>query len=121
MTGAMQFILAVTMGLRPHHRLLDVGCGSHGSGRFLLANLEPENHYGIELNAWLVDDAFRLEVGHQLREMRRPHFAGLSRAHACFSENSLGFTSARRGLRSRSITGRLLSLKSAIVTSAAPS
>lgn len=72
--GATQFMLAVTIGLKPQHRLLDVGCGSLRAGRFLMSYLQPGHYFGIEPNGWLVDDAFEHELGQDFRSMRRPRF-----------------------------------------------
>jgi hypothetical protein len=51
--GASQFALLYALGLRQHHRLLDVGCGSLRAGRMLIAYLEPGNYAGIEPNTGL--------------------------------------------------------------------
>ena len=37
--GAIQFNLLTTLGLREHHRLLDVGCGSLRAGRLFIPYL----------------------------------------------------------------------------------
>lgn len=72
--GATQFRLLTALGLREHHKLLDVGCGSLRAGRILIPYLLPGNYYGIEPNRWLVEDAIARETGPEIIRMRRPVF-----------------------------------------------
>jgi SAM-dependent methyltransferase len=46
--GALQASFLVEQGLRPEHRLLDVGCGALRAGSHLVRYLEPGNYYGID-------------------------------------------------------------------------
>lgn len=73
--GATQFRLLCALGLRHHHRVLDVGCGSLRAGRFLLLYLDKGNYYGIEPNKWLIDDMVAEEVGEEFMRLRDPHFS----------------------------------------------
>src|SRR5437879_7690102 len=52
--AAMTFNLLTTLGLRQHHSLLDVGCGSLRIGRLLIPYLNRGKYFGIEPNEWLV-------------------------------------------------------------------
>lgn len=72
--GATQFRLLCTLGLRAHHKLLDIGCGSLRVGRFLIPYLEAGNYYGIEPNTWLVDEIFEKEIGREIRKLKSPSF-----------------------------------------------
>jgi SAM-dependent methyltransferase len=72
--GATQFHLLCTLGMRAGHRVLDFGCGSLRAGRFLMMYLDPGNYYGIEPNAWLIEDAIRQQVGRDLLAVKRPTF-----------------------------------------------
>lgn len=74
--GATQFRLLTTFGLREHHRVLDVGCGSLRLGRLLLPYLNPECYYGIEPNAWLIEAAKEKEIGQSQFDLKRPTFDG---------------------------------------------
>lgn len=71
---AMAFGLLAACGLRQHHKLLDIGCGSLRLGRLLIPYLNPGNYVGLEPNKWLVDDGLSYEVGASLAELRRPQF-----------------------------------------------
>ena len=70
--GAMlQFNLATLLGLREHHKFLDIGCGSLRLGRLLIPYLLPENYYGIEPNFWQVKEGIDNEVSNQLIEIKK--------------------------------------------------
>ncbi|MGC1678244.1 MAG: class I SAM-dependent methyltransferase, partial [Candidatus Binataceae bacterium] len=69
-----QFALMVALGLREDHTLLDIGCGSLCGGRLFIPYLLPGGYFGIEPQAWLVEDGFKLEVGEELRRLKRPVF-----------------------------------------------
>jgi len=73
-TAATQFALMVGLGLREDHTLLDIGCGSLCGGRLFIPYLRPGCYYGIEPQAWLVEDGIHYEVGEELRRLKRPTF-----------------------------------------------
>lgn len=73
-SGASQFTLLTMLGLREHHRLLDVGCGSLRAGRLFIAYLQPGGYVGIEPERWLVHAAIRAEIGRELVRMKQPTF-----------------------------------------------
>lgn len=82
--GAAQFALLYALGLRAHHRLLDVGCGSLRAGRMLIAYLEPRRYVGVEPERWLIDQATEHEVGRDMLTIKQPtfdHSADFSLAH----------------------------------------
>ena len=72
--AAMSFNLLTTLGLRQHHTLLDVGCGSLRIGRLLIPYLNAGNYFGIEPNQWLVEEGVRKEIGEALLQIKRPKF-----------------------------------------------
>lgn len=72
--GATQFRLLTTLGLRAGHRLLDFGCGSLRAGRLFLPYLDADRYFGVEPNAWLIDDAVENQVGRDLVRIKRPRF-----------------------------------------------
>ena len=51
------------LGLKPHHRVLDVGCGSLRIGRFLLLYLKPGHYVGVDPVAWPIERAQACEAG----------------------------------------------------------
>ncbi|SRR6266542_4456443 len=52
--GELQFDFLVAQGLRPEHRLLDVGCGALRGGLHFVRYLEPGRYFGIDANDSLV-------------------------------------------------------------------
>jgi SAM-dependent methyltransferase len=71
--GASQFNLLTLLGLREHHTLLDIGCGSLRAGRLFLIYLQPGCYYAIEPQRWLVESALA-EIGRELIQIKRPVF-----------------------------------------------
>ena len=72
--AAMTFNLLTTLGLRQHHSLLDIGCGSLRIGRLLIPYLNRGKYFGIEPNEWLVEEGIRRELGETLVQIKRPTF-----------------------------------------------
>jgi SAM-dependent methyltransferase len=72
--AAMAFNLLTTLGLRQHHSLLDIGCGSLRIGRLLIPYLNRGKYFGVEPNEWLVDEGIRRELGETLVEIKCPTF-----------------------------------------------
>jgi SAM-dependent methyltransferase len=72
--AAMTFNLLTTLGLRQHHSLLDIGCGSLRIGRLLIPYLNRGKYFGVEPNEWLVEEGIRRELGPSLVEIKRPTF-----------------------------------------------
>ena len=70
----MGFNLLTTLGLRQHHSLLDIGCGSLRIGRLLIPYLNRGKYFGVEPNEWLVDEGIRQELGETLVQIKRPTF-----------------------------------------------
>ena len=70
--AAMTFNLLTTLGLRQHHSLLDIGCGSLRIGRLLIPYLNRGKYFGVEPNEWLVDEGIRRELGETLVQIKRP-------------------------------------------------
>lgn len=72
--AALAFNLLTNLGLRQHHKLLDVGCGSLRIGRLLIPYLNPGNYTGIDPNQWLIDEGIAKEVGRDQVEQKRARF-----------------------------------------------
>lgn len=73
--GALQFSLLVALGLREHHTLLDIGCGSLRGGKLFIPYLLPGHYYGIEPERWLVEEGISKELGHDLVQLKQPTFS----------------------------------------------
>jgi SAM-dependent methyltransferase len=79
--AAMTFNLLTTLGLRQHHSLLDIGCGSLRIGRLLIPYLNRGKYFGVEPNEWLVEEGIRRELGETLVQVKRPTFFFSDSAH----------------------------------------
>jgi cyclopropane fatty-acyl-phospholipid synthase-like methyltransferase len=75
LVSAMVFNLLTCLGLRQHHRVLDIGCGSLRSGRLLIPYLNKGNYFGVEPNRWLVEDGVANEIGSDLIKIKQPVFS----------------------------------------------
>ncbi len=53
--GKLQIEFLKAEGLLPHHRLLDVGCGSLRGGVRFVRYLDRGNYYGLDINASLIE------------------------------------------------------------------
>jgi SAM-dependent methyltransferase len=72
--GRLQFDYLVSQGLAPHHRLLDVGCGSLRGGVHFIAYLDPDRYSGVDRSAELIEAGLHDELSATLREDKRPQF-----------------------------------------------
>jgi hypothetical protein len=60
--GVLQFEFVTSRGLRPHHFLLDIGCGSLRGGVHFISYLEIGHYYGTDINRSLLDAGYEREV-----------------------------------------------------------
>jgi len=72
--AAMAFNLLTTLGLRQHHSLLDIGCGSLRIGRLLIPYLNQGKYFGIEPAEWLVAEGIKQELGKAVVQIKQPTF-----------------------------------------------
>jgi SAM-dependent methyltransferase len=73
--AAMQFNLLTALGLREKHALLDIGCGSLRAGRLFIVYLRPGQYFGLEPEAWLVEEGIKQELGREILTVKRPTFS----------------------------------------------
>ncbi|WP_306151178.1 sulfotransferase [Roseovarius sp. MMSF_3281] len=60
--GKWQFNLLKKAGLKPRHRLVDVGCGSLRGGVHFIPYLERGNYFGTDINGSLVEAGLNNEL-----------------------------------------------------------
>lgn len=53
--GRHQFDFLVNNGLQPHHRMLDIGCGTLRGGRHFLRYLNSRNYSGMDISPKAID------------------------------------------------------------------
>lgn len=61
-------------GLSPETRLLDIGCGSLRTGRFLIPFLNTGNYYGLEPEQIMVEEGLKNELIPGIVEFKKPVF-----------------------------------------------
>ena len=61
-TGIIQMQMLLAEGLKPQHRLLDVGCGPLRTGCRLVPYLNPGNYWGTDLSGDLMRQGYRQEL-----------------------------------------------------------
>ena len=70
--GRLQFDFLRGRGLKPAHRLLDIGCGALRGGIHAMDYLETGIYYGLDMNRSLLDAA-RSELEAAALEHKNPH------------------------------------------------
>lgn len=101
--GAMQFDYLREHGLRPDHRLLEIGCGNLRAGWRFIEYLEPGHYYGVDISPEILmvaqDTLVRQELQNRLpnltpvrdltlRWLPEAHF-DVVHAHSVFSHSPL--------------------------------
>ena len=66
-TGRIQMQLLLDAGLRPHHRLLDIGCGSLRLGCRAVPYLDPGQYWGTDLSGALMRKGYEAELADKTR------------------------------------------------------
>jgi SAM-dependent methyltransferase len=72
--GRLQFEFLRASGLKPDHRLVDIGCGSLRGGIHAIKYLDPGNYYGLDINPSLIE-AGRHELRLAGLTNKNPHLA----------------------------------------------
>jgi cyclopropane fatty-acyl-phospholipid synthase-like methyltransferase len=88
LVAAMAFGLLTMLGLRQHHRVLDLGCGSLRIGRLLIPYLNRGGYTGLEPNAWLVQEGIRREVGQEQIDLKQARFVHADNAAGLIASGS---------------------------------
>ncbi|MGA5451188.1 class I SAM-dependent DNA methyltransferase [Streptomyces umbrinus] len=70
--GRMQFDYLVGHGLKPEHRMLEIGCGNLRAGRLFIGHLESGHYYGIDISPDILIAAQDTLVREGLQD-RLPH------------------------------------------------
>jgi SAM-dependent methyltransferase len=66
--GKMQFDYLVEHGLKPEHRMLEIGCGNLRAGRLFIDYLDTGNYYGIDISPDILFAAQQTIVDYGLRD-----------------------------------------------------
>lgn len=60
--GPMQLDIMLEYGLKPHHRVIDLGCGSFRAGVHLARYLDPLRYYGVDISRAILDAGYEHEI-----------------------------------------------------------
>lgn len=60
--GRTQLDFLTSQGLRPSHRMLDIGCGSLRAGRLFIDYLDPGNYYGVDASRSVIQAGYDIEL-----------------------------------------------------------
>lgn len=66
--GQLQLDFLKKQGLQPHHKLMDIGCGSLRLGCLAVDYLEPRHYFGVDLSEELIDAGYNKELTDRQRE-----------------------------------------------------
>jgi len=72
--GDLQFNFLLSHGLKPHHHLWDIACGSLRAGVPLIRYLESGHYHGIDRHRALIDLGIKCELGRADYEQKQPEF-----------------------------------------------
>jgi SAM-dependent methyltransferase len=63
--GQLQFDFLLSRGLKPHHKFLDIGCGSLRAGVKLVRYLDAGNYFGTDINESLLRAGYEIELARE--------------------------------------------------------
>lgn len=70
--GQLQLEFLIESGLKPSHKLLDIGCGCLRGGVYYLKYLDEGNYFGLDINSSLIE-AGKIEVGEVGLSHKKPN------------------------------------------------
>jgi len=84
--GGLQFDFLIREGLKPHHYLLDIGCGSLRAGVHFIPYLDPGHYLGIDKEKSLIWSGLEHELNDTLLVEKHPILI----VSECFEFSRLG-------------------------------
>jgi SAM-dependent methyltransferase len=73
--GVKQLAKIFDSGLKPHHRLADIGCGSLRLGRTLIPFLDEGKYFGLEPQFDVVEEGLEWELSERMVKCKKPQFS----------------------------------------------
>jgi len=72
--GRLQLITLLRIGLYPHSKVLDIGCGSLRGGYWLIHFLNTNCYFGIEPNKEMLKNGIKHFLSPELLKLKKPRF-----------------------------------------------
>ena len=72
--GKLQYQFLVGQGVEPHHKFLDLACGSLRLGQFLIPYLNKGHYHGLDAERDLIDNGCKEELLFDLLIKKEPKF-----------------------------------------------
>lgn len=72
--GKSQLEILISLGCKPHHRVLEIGCGALVAGFPIMQYLDAGNYTGIDPNKWLIESTLKLPEVTAVVVEKRPKF-----------------------------------------------
>jgi SAM-dependent methyltransferase len=66
--GKTQVDYLIQQGLRPHHKVIDIGCGSLRGGRYFVDYLDSGNYFGVDANLSVIEAGYQHELTDEQRQ-----------------------------------------------------
>jgi len=73
--GLAQLEILKDLGCKPHHRVLEIGCGALVAGFPIMQYLDAGNYFGIDPNSWLIQSTLRASEAAPTIVAKRPQFS----------------------------------------------
>jgi hypothetical protein len=73
--GVLQYEFMLKNGLKTHHKLYDIGCGSLRAGVHFIPYLNKGNYFGIDREPDLIKAGLEYELVHTMVKEKKPEFA----------------------------------------------
>jgi SAM-dependent methyltransferase len=73
--GVEQLAKIFNSGLKPHHRVADIGCGSLRLGRTLIPFLDEGKYFGLEPQIDIVEEGLAWELSERMVRWKKPQFS----------------------------------------------
>lgn len=70
--GRWQLEFMRSQGLKPHHHLVDIGCGALRGGVHFIRYLDPGHYLGVDKERLLIEAGAEQELDRALRELKKP-------------------------------------------------
>lgn len=72
--GLSQLEILISLGCKPHHRVLEIGCGALVAGFPIIQYLKTGHYSGVDPNSWLIESTLKIPEVAAVVAAKRPKF-----------------------------------------------